>query len=86
MKYYEAIQSIKAHDIALVNDGNLSRFTDVVVMSHDDGSYMHLDGAYAYEVIEHDTNDNWLLIASEHHGYFAYNLEDVIRWEQFHRT
>ena len=53
------------------------RFNKRVFLKHQDGSTFLWDGAFFLKKKFKGIRETWLLVFTEHHGEFAYDVEDV---------
>jgi len=69
MNYKEAVAKAEGIDKKLRSNSN---FKNVVYMEHNDKTKMEL--WFADNIVE---EDEWVMIFTEHHGFFVYHQEDL---------
>jgi hypothetical protein len=57
------------------------RFRRIVILEHEDGSYLQFDKAFLMRV-----GKEWIACFTEHHGVHVYHAEDLFAYSQFERV
>jgi hypothetical protein len=74
MTYQEAIEKAKARDKTLRSDKD---FNHVVTLNHMDDSRLEFHGADMVEWAGAVHGVSWIVVFTEHHGYFVYHQVDL---------
>jgi len=56
------------------------RFRRVVILEHEDGSYLQFDSAFLMRV-----DREWIVCFTEHHGFHVYHADDLFAYSQYER-
>lgn len=71
-------QKAEAYDATLLATD--LRFRRVVILEHEDGSYLQFDRAFLM-MCERE----WLICFTEHHGFHVYHKDDLFAYSQYER-
>lgn len=78
MPLREVQKKAEAYDATLLATD--PRFRRVVILEHEDGSYLQYDRAF---LMMHEKQ--WLVCFTEHHGFHVYHTDDLFAYSQYER-